>query len=349
MANALTRYERYASLSALFLLLLACYQILAPFLFDLIWAGILASVSSPLYLKLRKSGVRPTWAALVMVIPISIVLLTPFIAAAWTLTDDIKNILRWLQSQQALPPAPAWLAKVPYLGDELTAGWLALTEDSSRVFILIRQYALASSRWALEQGLSLMTEVLHVGLSIVVLFFFFRDGENIYRHFVLIMEKLAGEQTQRILGVVNSSLKAVVYGILGTALIQAMVSILGLVIADVPYPFILGVIAFFLTIIPSAMNLLWIPVSLWFLAIGETGWALFIAIWFVALVGTIDNWLRPILISREIELPFILIMFGIFGGLLAFGFIGLFLGPTLLATGFALLTDWVRRKELEPA
>ena len=99
--------------------------------------------------------------------------------------------------------------------------------------------------------------------------------------------------------------------------------------------------------IPNAGTLLWLPISVWMLIEGETGWAIFIAVWFSLFVGTIDNWLRPILISREVELPFILIVFGIFGGLLAFGFIGVFIGPTLLATSYALILDWLIRKEQE--
>jgi predicted PurR-regulated permease PerM len=105
------------------------------------------------------------------------------------------------------------------------------------------------------------------------------------------------------------------------------------------------VIAFFLMIIPAAGTIVWLPISLWLLLEDETGWAIFISAWFLLFVGTIDNWLRPILISREVELPFVLILFGIFGGLLAFGFIGVFIGPTLLATSYALLLEWLVHKQ----
>jgi predicted PurR-regulated permease PerM len=161
------------------------------------------------------------------------------------------------------------------------------------------------------------------------------------------MQRLAGEQTQRILHIVRTSLRAVVYGILGTALAQAMAAILGFLIADVPYAFALGFVAFFLMIIPAAGTIIWLPIAIWLLMQGELGWAIFIALWFLLFVGTIDNWLRPLLISREVELPFVLILFGILGGLLAFGFIGVFIGPTLLATSYAILLDWLIRKEQE--
>jgi len=343
-----SRFEKIASLAALFLLLFACYQVLRPFLFDLLWAAILCFVTWPLYAKLRDWQLSPNWAATCMVLPIGILLLTPFVAAAFTFTDDIDRMLHWLnQSSHSWPTAPAWLQKIPLIGNSASQAWEKFGDDSSRIVNLGRQYALSGSSWLLEQSINLAAELMHMGLSILVLYFFYRDGEHVAQHVVIAVQRLAGEQTQRILHIVRSSLRAVVYGILGTALAQALASILGFVIAGVPYAFVLGVVAFFLMIIPAAGTIVWLPISAWLLVEGETGWAIFIALWFLLFVGTIDNWLRPILISREVELPFVLIVFGIFGGLLAFGFIGVFIGPTLLATSYALVLDWLIRKEQE--
>jgi predicted PurR-regulated permease PerM len=230
-------------------------------------------------------------------------------------------------------------------GDYAAQTWDKFGEDSSRMVNLGRQYALSISRWLLEQSINLGGQLVHMSLAILVLYFFYRDGEHVAEHVVIAVQRLAGEKTQRILDIVRSSLRAVVYGILGTALIQALASIFGLVIAGVPYAFVLGAVSFFLMIIPNAGTLLWLPIAVWLFFEDEVGWAIFICIWFSLVVGTIDNWLRPILISREVELPFVLIVFGIFGGLLAFGFIGVFIGPTLLATSYALILDWLIRKE----
>ncbi len=342
------RYEKFASIGALFLLLFACYQVLRPFVFDLLWAAILCFVTWPLYNRLRQWQPRPNRAALIMVLPIAILLLAPFAMAALSFTDDINGILQWLSNpDNSWPAAPQWLGSLPLLGDSAIDSWNKLANDSGRILALIRQYALSTGSWLLKQSLNLAAELMHMGLSILVLFFFYRDGERISRHLVIALQQLAGEQTQRIVKIIHSSLRAVVYGILGTALAQALASVLGFVIAGVPYAFILGVAAFFLMIIPAAGTLVWLPFAVWFLINGQVGWAIFIAAWFLLLVGTLDNWLRPILISREVELPFVLIVFGIFGGLIAFGFIGVFLGPTLLATSYALVLDWLIRKEQE--
>lgn len=348
MNSSFSRYEKTASLAALFLLLFACYQVLQPFVFDLLWAAILCYVTWPFYAQLRDWRLSRNWAAACMVLPIGILLMTPFVAAALTFTEDIDRLLHWLgESRHDWPAAPNWLKELPLIGGRAASAWSSLGEDSGRLVNLARQYALGASGWVLKQGISLAGELLHMGLSVLVLFFFYRDGEHVAGRVVIAMQRLAGAQTQRILHVIRSSLRAVVYGILGTALAQALASIVGFMIAGVPYAFVLGVIAFFLMIIPAAGTVIWLPIAAWLLMEGETGWAIFIAAWFLLFVGTIDNWLRPLLISREVELPFVLIVFGIFGGLLAFGFIGVFLGPTLLATSYALMLDWLIRKEQE--
>ena len=348
MLNSFRNYEKIASLAALCLLLFACYQVLQPFLFDLIWAAILSYVTWPLYIKIRDWRLTRNWAAACMVIPIAILILTPFVAAAWSIPSDVNRLLRWLANNSHVwPQAPVWLKSIPILGDSAVAAWESFAEDSERLLEFVRKYALSTSGWILKQGLNLAGELVHVGFSLLVLFFLYRDGEEAAKHFVNVIEHLAGMQTQRILQVVRTSLRAVVYGILGTALAQALASIVGFLIADVPYAFALGFIAFFLMIIPTAGTVVWLPVSLWLLMEGELGWAIFIAVWFLLFVGTIDNWLRPLLISRDVDLPFVLILFGILGGLLAFGFIGVFIGPTLLATSYALMLDWLIRKEQE--
>lgn len=350
MSESISRYEKSASFAALILLLFTCYRVLQPFIFDMLWAAILCYVTWPVYNRLRDWKLSGNQAAICMVLPIGVLLLAPFAAAALTFTEDINHLLSWLsEGSHSWPPVPEWMKGLPLVGDELATAWQGLAEDSSRLLVLVRQYALSTSSWVVKQGLNLAGELLHMGLSVLVLFFFYRDGEHVARHVVKVVQRLAGARTQRILLVVSASLRAVVYGILGTALAQALASMLGFVIAGVPYAFVLGVVAFFLMIIPAAGTLVWLPISAWLLMEGETGWAIFIAAWFLLFVGTIDNWLRPLLISREVDLPFVLIVFGIFGGLLAFGFIGVFLGPTLLATSYALLLDWLILKEQEPA
>lgn len=339
-------HEKTASFAALLLLILGCYKILQPFVFDMLWSAILCFVTWPIFQRLLGWRFSPHWAAATMVLPIGVLLLTPFATAALSLSDDIERFLRWLSDGNHVWPAPPiWLQQLPLIGEQLQQRWRDLGENSAQLVAVIRPYALSAGSWMVKQGVGLAGELMHMGLSILMLYFFYRDGERVANHAIQLLRRLAGEQSQRIIDIVGTGLRAVVYGILGTALVQALAAMLGFIIAGVPYAFELGVVAFFLMIIPAAGTLVWLPISGWLLINGETGWAIFIAGWFLLFVGTIDNWLRPILISREVDLPFVLIVLGIFGGLLAFGFIGVFLGPTLLATSYALLLDWLIRRE----
>jgi predicted PurR-regulated permease PerM len=137
----------------------------------------------------------------------------------------------------------------------------------------------------------------------------------------------------------------VVYGILGTALAQGILAGMGLWISGVPAPLLLGLLTFFLSLIPMGPPLVWIPATLWLFYRGDPGWGVFMGMWGAVIVSGVDNLLKPYLISRGSNLPFVLVFLGVFGGVIAFGFIGIFLGPTLLAVGYALLQDWSAQKK----
>jgi len=141
--------------------------------------------------------------------------------------------------------------------------------------------------------------------------------------------------------VAQETIDGVVYGIIGTALAQGILAGIGFIVAGVPGALLLAFVTFVLAVIPVGPPLIWIPASIWLLWQGERGWAIFMFIWGLVVVSGSDNIIKPMLISRAGETPLLLIMLGVLGGALAFGFIGLFLGPTLLAVGYALLDDWI--------
>jgi predicted PurR-regulated permease PerM len=143
-----------------------------------------------------------------------------------------------------------------------------------------------------------------------------------------------------LLNVAGSTTKSVVYGIIGTAIAQAAMASIGFWIAGVPGTLLLGFLTFVLSLVPGGPPFVWVPVAIWLLYTGQPGWALFMAIWGFISISGIDNIVRPYLISRESRMPLLLVFLGVIGGVLAFGFIGIFLGPTLLALGFTLLMEW---------
>ncbi|EYD71507.1 hypothetical protein Rumeso_04908 [Rubellimicrobium mesophilum DSM 19309] len=138
---------------------------------------------------------------------------------------------------------------------------------------------------------------------------------------------------------VGETVQGTVYGLIGTALAQGLLAALGFWIAGVPQALLLGSLTFVLSFLPVGPPLVWISVALWLLAQGAIGWGIFVILWGALLVSTIDNVLRPYLLARSNSLP-LLGLLGFLGGLLAFGFIGIFLGPTLLAVAYSLFVEW---------
>jgi len=129
--------------------------------------------------------------------------------------------------------------------------------------------------------------------------------------------------------------------VLGTALAQAIVAWIGFLIAGVPGSLLWAVLTFFLSIVPVGPPVIWISATVWLASQGSTGWAVFMALWGIIAISGVDNVVKPLLISRGSSLPFILVLLGVLGGVISFGFIGLFIGPTLLAVGYRLLQEWI--------
>jgi predicted PurR-regulated permease PerM len=177
-------------------------------------------------------------------------------------------------------------------------------------------------------------------LSIFIAFFLFRDGAALGERLTTAIDRIAGEKGVRLLTVAAKTVRGVVYGILGTALVQGVLAGIGYFIAGVPGAALLALLTFFFSVIPAVgTGLVWIPVAIWLFHQGSTGWGIFMIIWGL-IVGNVDNVVKPWLISQGSDMPFVLIFFGVIGGALAFGFIGVFLGPTLLAVGYRIVDEW---------
>jgi predicted PurR-regulated permease PerM len=144
----------------------------------------------------------------------------------------------------------------------------------------------------------------------------------------------------RLLGIVGGTITGVVYGIVGTGLAQGVVALIGFFVAGVPGAVMLASLVFLLSIVPAGPPLIWVGATVWLVNNDQPGWATFMALWGFFVISGIDNIVKPLLISRGASLPFVLVLLGVFGGILAFGFVGIFLGPTLLAVGFNLVRSW---------
>jgi len=181
--------------------------------------------------------------------------------------------------------------------------------------------------------------VVELAVSILIAFFLYRDGVALARRVRAGAVRIAGPRAEHLVQTAVDTIRSVVYGVLGTALVQGVLAGVGFLIAGVPGAVLLGFLTFFLSIVPMGPPMVWGPATLWVYQHGSTGWAVFLLIWNLG-VSSIDNFVKPWLISQGSALPFILIFFGVIGGVIAFGFIGVFLGPTLLAVAYRLVLDW---------
>jgi predicted PurR-regulated permease PerM len=199
----------------------------------------------------------------------------------------------------------------------------------------VAQKALVTAGLAVGQG---VTQVI---LSAFLAFFFLRNETALSERLKVGVERLAGERGKHLLKIAGDTVRGVVYGVLGTALIQAVIAVIGLTIAGVPGAVFLGVVTFFLAVIlPFGPPIVWIPSALWLFAQNQPGWGIFMALWGLLAISSVDNVVRPLIISQETKMPFVLIFCGVIGGALAFGLVGLFLGPTMLAVAYRLIDEW---------
>ena len=324
------------------LLLGGCLLVVLPFVSALLWAVVLSSSCWPLYRRLVKllRG-RQTLAALFMALAMICVILLPFVIVGATLAENVNELTtatrRWMDAGP--PSPPEWLGKVPVVGRQAAEYWQSLAADSAKLIEAAKPLIERVSGGLLKVGLGLGRGLIELALSILIAFFLFRDGGVAADRFGTAVERIAGERGRYLLEVAGNTVRGVVYGILGTALVQAVMAGIGFLIAGVPGAGVLALLTFFLSIVPVGPPLVWLPAALWLFHQGSTGWGIFMLIWGVG-VSSVDNVVKPWIISQGSAMPFLLIFFGVIGGALAFGFIGVFIGPTLLAVGYRLVQEW---------
>lgn len=335
------RVQAGAGLAALAVIAIGCVIVLRPFLTALAWALILVFVTWPLYLRVQKLvGGRPTVAAAVMTLVLSVALLIPMFAVGSGVTESAIRSVNQIQSAIAggLPEAPAWLADVPLVGPDLVEQWN--TVDDARIADVARGLVRPASQWVLQIGARIGSGLIELTLSVVAAFFFYRDGAAASQRIAALAQRLGGERAHRLMSVAEGTTKGVVYGVIGTAMAQATLAAVGLLIAGIPAWLFLGFITFFISIVPPGAPLIWLPATAWLVYNDQIGSAIFMGVWGFFVVSGIDNFLKPYFISRGSAMPLLLVLLGVFGGALAFGFLGVFLGPIFLAVGYTLVREW---------
>jgi predicted PurR-regulated permease PerM len=338
------RFEFMLGMTLLVLLAIGCLIVLRPFFSAILWALILSFSTWPIYIwVLGRLNGRETLASALMTLGVALVLVAPLAFLAATLADHVAGVIEIVRVvlDEGLPSAPTWLRDVPFFGGDLFEEWQKLAGSEAEFRAAVDPYVAQARNWALRSGANIGQGVVELTLSVLICFFFYRDGRDAAVHLHSGVRRVAGDRAQHLLEVAGSTIKGVVYGIMGTAFAQGLLATIGFWMAGVPGALLLGFLTFVLSLVPMGPPLIWVPAALWLFYTGETGWAIFMALWGFFVISSIDNIIKPWLISRENRLPILLVFLGVIGGVLAFGFVGIFIGPTLLAVGFTLLQEWI--------
>jgi predicted PurR-regulated permease PerM len=325
-------------------LIVLSFQVLQPFIVPVVWAAILAYVTWPAYTRLLVAlRDRRTVAALLMTLALTVAVIAP---TAWLITllrAEAVNVYRDFASILATggPRLPEALLRLPWIGD-----WLR--EISERM---------ASDPRALGDEIRLLIDrsfdevrlilggvgrnVAKLLIAVVSLFFLYRDGRAFTAQLTRVLEQLLGERVDSYLTAIGQTVKAVVYGLVLAALAQGSLAGVGYWAAGFEAPVTLAAVTTLAALIPFAVPLVWGGAGIWLLAVGKTAAGIGLLIWGATAVSWIDNVVRPLVISNQSRIPFLLVLFGVLGGLTAFGFVGLFVGPVILAILIAIWREWL--------
>jgi predicted PurR-regulated permease PerM len=325
-------------------LILVSAWVMLPFLGALIWAITIVAATWPLMLRLQSVlWGRRSLAVLLVTSALLLLLFIPLSIAIGAIVENVGQIIAWVKSLQTfqLPAAPAWLVGLPVVGPR--AGELWNHVATSGVDQLAREtapYAATVAAWLIGQIGNIGLIVLQFLLTVAVAAILYANGEEAARLVLRFGHRLAGERGANAMRLAGRAIRGVALGIVVTALVQSALGGISLAIAGVPFAALLSGVMFVLCIAQVGPMLVLVPAVIWLYWSGQTGWGTFLLVCTV-IVGTLDNVLRPFLIKKGADLPLLLIFAGVIGGLVAFGLVGIFVGPVVLAVTYTLLEAWM--------
>jgi predicted PurR-regulated permease PerM len=324
-------------------LFIGVLAIVKPFTTAILFGAALATAAWPMRQALVRCGLgRGLAAALLLLLSLVLVVL-PMLAFAPHLADQMVRGTQRVQSYfAATPEQPAWIKTVPLLGRRLGAAWDRVVEVKGNLRALLEPYTANLEQLMIGAARALADSLVQVILSLVVATMFWTNGDGLVSVLHDALRRLGGPIAERALDVAAGAIRGVAYGVIGTAAIQAVLLAIGLAVAGVPGAGTLGFVALLLAISQIGgplLVLIWGGAAWWLFAQDQQVWGVFMIVWGV-FVSAVDNFIKPWLIGFGIEMPMSMTILGVFGGFLAFGFLGLFIGPTLIAIMFTLLQAW---------
>jgi predicted PurR-regulated permease PerM len=327
------------------LLLATSLWILRPFLGPLIWATMVVVASWPLMLRVQGLlwGQRGL-AVAAMTLALLLLFVVPLVLAIFTIVSNADRLVDWAKyaATYRLPDTPPpWLLSLPVVGGWAERTWQQAAEMGLRDLApRLSPYAGELTKWFVSEVGSIGILLFQFLLTVIIAAVLYSQGERAAEQARRFARRLAGERGDEAVVLAGGAIRGVAMGVGGTALVQSVLGGLGIALAGVPFATLLSALMFMLCIAQIGPIPVLLGAAGWALYSDNTGWAIFLAVWAVV-VGTLDNVLRPWLIKLGADLPLLLIFAGVIGGLFAFGLVGIFVGPVMLAVGYTLLDAWI--------
>ena len=325
-------------------LIAANFWILKPFLPSLVWAVIIVVATWPILLRVQSLlGGKRGAAVAIMTLGLLALLIAPMLLAVVTILENVervKDLFKTLETQ-GLPPMPAWVSGIPLLGPRVAEGWDELAAAGQEgLAARLAPHVKEIVTWAVDQAGGIGVMIVQFLLTVIIAAILYSGGEATADAVRRFARRLAGQRGDDVTVLAGKAVRGVALGVGLTALVQSVLGGIGLAVTGVPAATVLTAVMLLLCIAQLGPGLVLIPAVIWLFWSGQTLWGSVLLVWTV-IVGTMDNFLRPILIKKGADLPLLLIFAGVIGGLIAFGIIGLFIGPVVLAVTYTLLEAWV--------
>jgi len=338
------------TLAVLFIsmLILASFWLVRPFLTPFVWATTIVVATWPLMLGLQERLLgKRRLAVAVMTVVLLLVLVVPLSLAVFTIVDKADQIVAWVKSLASftVSPPPQWLANIPLIGAKLADRWQQLAAlRPEELSAKLAPHAGKAVRWFASQAGSAGMMILQFLLTVIIAAILYANGDTAATGVKNFAHRLAGQKGEEAAVLAAKAIRGVALGVVVTAIVQSVLGGIGLAVAGVPAAAVLTAVMFILCVAQLGPGLVLIPSIILLYWRGDTLWGTVLLIWSLP-VAILDNFLRPVLIRKGAHLPLLLIFAGVIGGLIAFGIIGLFIGPVVLAVAYTLLKAWVSAAE----
>jgi predicted PurR-regulated permease PerM len=325
-------------------LLVLAYSVLHLFLVPIAWAAIMAYATWPLYVRLRRAlGGRATLSAAVMTLLLSLAIGLPMLWLGLVLRTELGAAYAAVATYlaQGPRPLPDVVLAIPWLGDWLQDHLNQLAANPAALREQIGHWIEQRTGEVLEVLGGVGRNAARLGLALLTVLFLYRDGENLLLQVRQVLGRFVGHRVEAYLAAVGATTRAVVYGLVLTAIAQGALAGLGYWVAGVHSPLLLALMTTLIALIPFGTPFVWGSIGVWLLLTGKTAAGIGLLVWGLVVVSWVDNLVRPIVISSATQIPFLLVMFGVLGGVAAFGLVGLFIGPVVLAVMMAVWREWL--------